>query len=67
MKKKQREVFEKAMKKGVRPRAIINSVEEAKDFFAMGVRDFCVGSDLGTLYRWCKSNGEKMREWIAKG
>jgi len=67
MKKKQREVFEKAMKKGVRPRVIINSVEEAKDFFAMGVRDFCVGSDLGTLYRWCKSNGEKMRELIANG
>ncbi len=66
IKRKQREVFEKAMRKGVRPRAIINSVEEAQDLFAMGVRDFCLGSDLDTLYRWCKSNGEKMWEWITK-
>lgn len=67
MKKKQREVFEFAIKKGLRPRVIINSYEDAKEYFEMGVRDFCVGSDLGTLYRWCKSTGDKMMELFAKG
>lgn len=64
MKRKQREVFEVAIKKGVRSRVIISSYEEGKEYFDMGVRDFCVGSELGTLYRWCKLNGEKMLEML---
>jgi len=66
IKGKQREMFEVALKKGVRPRVIINSYEEAKEYFDMGVRDFCVGSELGTLYRWCKLNGEKMLEMLSR-
>ena len=58
-------MIELALKNGVRPRMIINSYEEAKEFVDMGVRDFCVGSDLRTLYNWCKLNGEKMRELLA--
>lgn len=65
MKAKQREVLERAVKKGVRGRVIINSFEEAKEYVDIGVRDFCVGSDLGTLYRWCMLNGEKMHELLA--
>jgi 4-hydroxy-2-oxoheptanedioate aldolase len=65
MKAKQREVLERAVKKGVRGRVIINSFEEAKEYLDIGVRDFCVGSDLGTLYRWCMSNGEKMHALLA--
>ena len=66
MKKKQKEVFEVAIKNGVRSRVIINSFEEAREYFDMGVRDFCVGSDLGTLYRWCRSTREKRFEIFAK-
>jgi 4-hydroxy-2-oxoheptanedioate aldolase len=56
-----RYVIETALRKGIRPRVVIASHEEAKEFVDMGVRDFCVGNDLGTLYRWCRVNGEKMR------
>ena len=66
IKRKQREVFERALKAKVRPRVIINSFEEAREYFDMGVRDFCVGSDLGTLYRWSVLHGGKIRELISR-
>jgi 2-keto-3-deoxy-L-rhamnonate aldolase RhmA len=59
-----RTIIEKALKKGVRPRVVIGSYEEAHPYLDMGVRDFCVGNDLGVLYRWCKGTGEKMREMM---
>jgi 2-keto-3-deoxy-L-rhamnonate aldolase RhmA len=66
MKKKQKEVFGRAIKKGVRPRVIVNGFEEAKEYMDIGVKDFCVGSDLGTLYRWCLLHGGKMRELLGR-
>jgi len=65
VKRKQREMIEKALRKGVRPRVIINSCEAAKEYIDMGVRDFCIGNDLNSIYSFCKSNGEKMRELMA--
>ena len=59
-----REVIEAALRKGVRPRVVIGTFEEARQYFDMGVRDFCVGNDLGILYRWCKSTGENMRQML---
>jgi 4-hydroxy-2-oxoheptanedioate aldolase len=61
----QRDVIELALKKGVRPRVEINYFEEAKDFFDMGVRDFCVGLDLAILFQWFRKTGEQMRELLA--
>ena len=59
-----REVIEATLRKGVRPRVVIGTFEEARQYFDMGVRDFCVGNDLGILYRWCKSTGENMRQML---
>lgn len=56
-----RYVIETALKHGIRPRVVIDSYEEAKDYAALGVKDFCVGNDLSILYRWCLTTGEKMR------
>ena len=56
-----RHVIEAAVKRGVRARVVVSSHEEAAEYFAMGVRDFCVGNDLGTLYRWCITTGKEMR------
>ncbi|MFC1986983.1 HpcH/HpaI aldolase/citrate lyase family protein [Chloroflexota bacterium] len=57
-------VLETAIKKGVRPCALMSSYEEAKEYIDMGVRDFCVGIELATLYHWYRLNGGKMRELI---
>lgn len=59
---KHRYVIETAMKKGIRPRVVIDDYTQAKEYADMGVMDFCVGSDLGTLYRWCLQTGEKMKD-----
>ncbi len=61
---KLKEVVKLAIKKGVRPRVEIASFEEAKPFLDMGVRDFCVGTDLAIIYEFCKSTGEKMRKML---
>lgn len=65
IRKQNRYVIETALKTKVRPRVVISSYEEAQEFVDMGVRDFCVGNDLGILYKWCTSNGAKMRELMA--
>ncbi len=63
--KKQIEMIEKALKKKVRPRVLLDNYEQAKYYFDMGVRDFNVGLELGTLYHWCKLNGEQIRYLVA--
>jgi 2-keto-3-deoxy-L-rhamnonate aldolase RhmA len=45
----ERRVFETALKMGMRPRAEINSTDEAKYFLDMGVRHFCIGTDINIL------------------
>jgi len=63
--KVQRDIIELALKKGVAPRVELGSFEQAKPFIEMGVRNFCIGGDLGVLYQWCQKNGEGMRELLA--
>ena len=65
IKKLEQMVIEKALKKGVRYRAIVNSHEQVKAYMDMGVRDFCFSNDLGIIYDYCKLNGEKTRELLA--
>jgi 4-hydroxy-2-oxoheptanedioate aldolase len=65
MKAVERKVFETAIKMGVPPRAEIGSVDQAKYFLDMGVRHFCIGTDIAILYSWLKENGDGLRKVIA--
>ncbi len=60
----QRDMIELALKKGVQPRVEIGSFEQAKEYIDMGVRHFCIGTDLVTIYQWCQQNGEGMRKLL---
>jgi 4-hydroxy-2-oxoheptanedioate aldolase len=51
-----------ALKMGVAPRAEIGSPEEAEDFLNLGVKDFCMGTDVTTIFNWCKENGSRLRD-----
>ena len=62
----QREMIEKALKKGVHPRVEIGSFEQAKPWIEMGVRHFCVGWDWRIIYDWCKTNGEGLKNLLAE-
>ncbi len=61
----ERDMIELALKKGVHPRAEIDSFEEAKKYIDMGVRHFCIGADLTVIYEWCQRNGEGVRKLLA--
>lgn len=57
----ERQVIETSMKAGIPARAEIGSVDEAKYYLDMGVRHFCLGTDINILYNWLKTNGEALR------
>ena len=59
-----KKMMEMALKKGVNPRVEIGSFEQAKPFVEMGVRHFCMASELVTVYLWCKRQAEGMRKLL---
>ena len=63
----EREVIETALKMGVPARAEIGGVDEAKYYLDMGVRHFCIGTDINILFNWFKKNGESLRKAISTG
>ena len=58
----ERRVFETAIKMGVPPRAEINTSDQAEYFLDMGVRHFCIGTDINILHQWWKAQGEDLRK-----
>jgi 2-keto-3-deoxy-L-rhamnonate aldolase RhmA len=63
----ERRVIETALKMGIAPRAEIGSVDQAKYYLDLGVRHFCIGTDLAILFDWWKRNGEPMRQLLSEG
>ncbi|MBD3182746.1 2,4-dihydroxyhept-2-ene-1,7-dioic acid aldolase [Candidatus Poribacteria bacterium] len=53
-----RRMIETALKMGVHPRAEIGSFEQAQRYLDMGVRHFCIGWDIATIFSWCKKQKE---------
>lgn len=67
VKETERRVIELALRAGVQPRAEINSPDQAKYYLDMGVRHFCIGTDVGILFDWWKRNGEALRTAVEGG
>jgi 4-hydroxy-2-oxoheptanedioate aldolase len=60
-----RDMIERALAAGVQPRAEIGNFEQAERYLELGVRHFCIGWDIGTIFRWCKEQGAAMRKLLA--
>jgi len=60
----EKRVIEICLKAGVPPRAEIDSPDAAKYYLDLGVKDFCIGTDITVLYGWMKENGEGLRRVI---
>jgi 2-keto-3-deoxy-L-rhamnonate aldolase RhmA len=58
-------VFRKSMEKGVPPRAELRFLNEPHSYFEMGVRHFCIGTDITILHKWWDKNGAQMRKDLA--
>jgi 4-hydroxy-2-oxoheptanedioate aldolase len=61
----ERMVIEKALSKGVQPRAEIADARDAGWYLDVGVRHFCIGHDVGILYNWWAEQGRVMRSAMA--
>ena len=66
VKEAERRVIETALKMGVTPRAEISRPDQAKPCLEMGVRHFCIGTDMRVLFDWFKENGQGMRDVLKK-
>jgi 2-keto-3-deoxy-L-rhamnonate aldolase RhmA len=60
----ERRVFETALKMGVPPRAEIGSADEAKYYLDLGVRHFCIGTDISILHNWWREHGEALQKAV---
>jgi 4-hydroxy-2-oxoheptanedioate aldolase len=60
----ERRVIASCLEAGIRPRAEIDTAEEARYYADLGVRDFCLGTDLAILHDVLKSSGEHVRSAI---
>jgi 4-hydroxy-2-oxoheptanedioate aldolase len=59
--KAERITIETALRKGLHPRVELGDPEQAARYVEMGVKHFCIGWDVGILYGWWRTNGEKLR------
>jgi 4-hydroxy-2-oxoheptanedioate aldolase len=59
-------VIETCLKKGIAPRAEISRPEQAKEYLDMGVKHFCVGTDVNILFDWFKSAGGAMIDLLGR-
>ena len=59
-------IIKTALKMGIRPRIELGDPADATPYIEKGVKDFCVGWDVVTLYSWFKKNGAAMRELLGR-
>ena len=62
VKEAEKYVIETALKMGVAPRAEIGGPEGAKKYLDMGVKHFCMGTDVSILVRWFREQGDAMQK-----
>jgi 4-hydroxy-2-oxoheptanedioate aldolase len=58
--------IETAIKMGVRPRVELRDVAQAESYLNMGVKDFCIGWDVFTIYNYCKTQGEALGKLLGR-
>ncbi len=61
----QQHMITTALKMGVTPRAELNTPADAEKYLNLGVRHFCLGADVTTVFNWSKENGTRLRDMLA--
>ncbi len=62
----EKHVIETALKMGVAPRAEISRPDEAARYLDMGVKHFCIGSDVNILFNWFRDCGKSMNQLLKR-
>jgi 4-hydroxy-2-oxoheptanedioate aldolase len=63
----ERHVIDTALKMGIAPRAEIEHPADARRYLEMGVKHFCIGTDMCILFEWFKANGAEMKKLLGVG
>ena len=58
----ERDVLARSLAAGIQPRAEITHPDEARAFLEMGVRHFCIGTDVHILHAWLEERGGQLAE-----
>jgi 4-hydroxy-2-oxoheptanedioate aldolase len=58
----QKRMVEIALMAGVQPRIELGSLEQAGPWMELGVKHFCVGWDIATVFGYCKKQGALIEE-----
>lgn len=56
----ERDVLARCLEAGVPARAEITDPADARYYMDLGVRDFCIGTDLNILYAWLEARGGEL-------
>jgi 4-hydroxy-2-oxoheptanedioate aldolase len=59
-------VIETALKMGIAPRAEISHPDEAARYQDMGVKHFCIGTDVSILFNWFRECGKSMNQLLKR-
>ena len=59
VKEAERHTIETALRMGVAPRAEIIHFEQAGPYIEMGVKHFCIGTDVRVIYEYCREQGAR--------
>ena len=62
----EKHVIETSLKMGVAPRAEINTPEQAERYLEMGVKHFCIGTDVSILFDWFRDAGGAFNELLGR-
>jgi 2-keto-3-deoxy-L-rhamnonate aldolase RhmA len=57
-------VIETALKMGIAPRAEISHPDECAPYRDMGVKHFCIGTDVSVLFNWFRDSGKAMNQLL---
>lgn len=60
----EQKVIDTCLKMGVHPRIELGRADAAQRYLDMGVRHFCIGTDVHILYDWWKNEGGALRKAV---
>ena len=62
----ERRTIEAALKMGIAPRVEIKEFEQAAPYIDMGVKDFCLGTDLEVIYDYCRGQRDQLAKSLGR-
>lgn len=59
-------VIKTALKMGIAPRAEVSHPDECARYFELGVKHFCIGTDMNILFNWFRDCGRAMNDLLKR-